>query len=357
MSVLEKVNPSSNIAGGAELLRDAQMVRPLADAGVGTQASFLRKSFVVEGDFSAATLRISALGLYRCFINGQRVGDDQLTPGWTCYNERLAFQTYGVGDLLKAGENTIEIWLGDGWYRSQMLWDRNAIYNTWGDQIAAIAEINVEGRSLVASDASWQSGLLPILKSGIYFGEIYDAGQEGLPADKGSELVSGFDKSVLIPTETDGVKELASLPVVADFIDDQGRTIYDFGQNSGGYVAFTVEGARGARVHVEHAEILDHNGDFENSNMRSAETRLEYVLKGEGSEDYRPTFTFHGFRYVRVTIEGKAKITSIVSVPITSAIDMVGSFTSASPLVDRLVQNTIWSQRGNFIEEIGRAHV
>ena len=350
MSVLEKVNPSSDFAGGSEWVRNAQMIRPLADAGVGTQASFLRKSFSVDGDYSSATLRISALGLYRCFINGQRVGDDQLTPGWTCYNERLSFQTYAVGDLLQPGENTIEIWLGDGWYRSQMLWARMAILNTWGDQIGAIAAIDTNDRTLVASDESWQSGLLPILKSGIYFGEIYDARQEGLAADQGSELVRSFDKSVLIPTETDGVKELEVLAVTSEFTDDEGRTIYDFGQNSGGYVAFSVEGEPGARVTVEHAEILDHNGDFENSNMRTAEVRLEYVLKGGGVEHYRPTFTFQGFRYARVTISGAAKISSIVSVPITSAIEQTGSFTSGVPYVDRLVENTIWSQRANFIE-------
>ena len=110
-----------------------QMVRPLADAGVGTQASFLRKVFSSANPARDAVLRISAQGVYRCFINGVRVGDDQLTPGWTCYQDRLSFQTYPVGSLLKAGGNTIDIWLGDGWLRSQMMWKRHALYNTWGD--------------------------------------------------------------------------------------------------------------------------------------------------------------------------------------------------------------------------------
>src|ERR1700712_4288036 len=100
----------------------AQMVRPLADQGVGSRASFLRKTFTLSSPSGAETLRISALGLYRAFINGERVGDDQLTPGWTAYKERLSYQTYKVGHLLKAGENIIDIWLGDGWLRSQMGW-------------------------------------------------------------------------------------------------------------------------------------------------------------------------------------------------------------------------------------------
>ncbi len=329
----------------------AQMVRPLADKGVGTRASFLRKSFSVSSPSGAETLRISALGLYRAFINGVRVGHDQLTPGWTCYLERLSYQTYEVGKLLRAGENVIEIWLGDGWLRSQMGWVANPVYNTWGSEIAAIAEIRGgNGDVIVATDPSWQSGLLPILKSGIYFGEIYDAREEQLVADHGSAPVSGFDMARLIPHEIEAVQELAALKPIGQSRDAEGRTIYDFGQNSGGYVRFTVRGKRGARVIVEHSEILDKEGVFYNTNLRSAEARLEYTLKGGGDETYSPIFTFQGFRYARVTIEGDAEITSIVSVPITSAIHPAGTFSSASPLVNRLVENTIWSQRANFIE-------
>jgi alpha-L-rhamnosidase len=326
-----------------------QMVRPISDAGVGTRASFLRKTFELSANPQNASMRITALGLYRCFINGKRVGDDQLTPGWTCYQDRLSFQTYDVSALLKQGDNIIDIWLGDGWLRSQMMWRNIKLFNTWGDQIGAIAEIEADGETIVATDASWKSGLLPILKSGIYFGESYDARLESLTADQGSEKVKSFDPAILIPHEINGVKELEPLPVTDAFKDAQGRTIYDFGQNSGGYVSFDVEGAAGAKVSVEHAEILD-KGEFNNTNMRTAEARLDYVLKGGGVETYKPHFTFFGFRYVRVTIEGKAQITSIVSIPVTSAIHPTSSFSSGNPLVNRLVENTVWSQRANFIE-------
>ena len=89
----------------------------------------------------AEVLRISALGLYRAFINGVRVGNDLLTPGWTSYDKRLSYQTYDVGPLLRHGQNVIDIWLADGWYRSQMMWPQNPIFNTWGSEIAAIAEL------------------------------------------------------------------------------------------------------------------------------------------------------------------------------------------------------------------------
>ncbi|HEV7277815.1 MAG TPA: family 78 glycoside hydrolase catalytic domain [Devosiaceae bacterium] len=327
------------------------MVRPLSDQGVGTQAPFLRKTFTLSSPGGAETLRISALGLYRAFINGRRVGADQLTPGWTSYWDRLSYQTYDVTALLEAGENTLDIWLGDGWYRSRMMWPRNEIINTWGDKIGAIAELrDGAGGLIVATDAGWQSGLTPILKSGIYFGESYDARAENGDATDGAAVLAEFDKTTLIPHEVNGVRELAALPVVSSFVDDEGRTIYDFGQNAGGYPAFTVEGEAGAKVTIEHAEVLDHNGQFDRESMRSAEARIEYVLKGGRPESYRPTFTFFGFRYARVAIDGTARITAIEMIPVSSAIKQTATFTSANPLVNRLVENTLWSQRSNFID-------
>ncbi|WP_417729077.1 family 78 glycoside hydrolase catalytic domain [Roseovarius sp.] len=329
----------------------ADMVAPTTDGGVGTQTSYLRKTFSVPAGRGAVTLRISALGLYRAFLNGRRIGDDLLTPGWTSYWDRLSYQTYDVTDLLADGENTIDIWLGDGWYRSRMMWPRNEVINTWGDRIAAIAEMRTEaGDILLATDATWQSGLTPVLKSGIYFGEIYDARSESLPVTGSATVLGRFDKSTLIAHEVNGVRELDPIAVVSSFVDAEGRTVYDFGQNAGGYVAFTVSGEPGARVVVEHAEVLDHLGQFDRASMRSAEARAEYVLKGGGDEAYRPIFSFFGFRYARVEITGTAKLTRIELIPISSAIQPTGTFSSSNPLVDRLVQNTIWSQRSNFIE-------
>jgi len=348
-----RLTPAEALPGDAAPIRwTAQMVRPLTDAGVGSQASFLRKTFHLDVVGGSERLYISALGLYRAFINGRRVGHDVLTPGWTCYDQRLSYQAYDVAPYLQAGENVIDIWLADGWYRSQMMWAKNAIYNTWGDKIAAIAELRSapgDASILLATDISWQSGLLPILKSGIYLGEVYDARLEDLQVVSGSEVVP-FDTSVLLPHETVPVRELDALEVRSSWLDGQGRTIQDFGQNSGGYVRFTVRGDAGARIVVEHAEILNERGEFDNTNYRTAAATIEYVLKGGEPESFTPFFTFQGFRYARVTIAGRAEMTSIVSVPISSAQVATGAFSSGHALVNRLVQNTIWSQRANFIE-------
>jgi alpha-L-rhamnosidase len=331
----------------------ARMVRPLADGGVGTPASFLRKAFDVLQPCGREVLWISALGLYRAFINGVRVGDDLLTPGWTAYDKRLSYQTYEVGGLLRPGRNVIDIWLADGWYRSQMMWAKNPILNTWGSRIAAIAELRREpgerASVVMATDDTWSSGELPIRKSGIYFGEIYDARLEALEAGDRCELIP-FDSGILVPHETAPVRELEPFVPVLTWKDAEERTIHDFGQNLAGYVAFTARGERGARIIVEHSEIIDRDSNFDNRNYRTAEARIEYILKGGAAESYRPFFTFQGFRYARVTVEGAAEITSIASVPISSVATATGTFTSGHRLVNRLVENTVWSQRSNFIE-------
>src|SRR3569623_569227 len=347
----EAASPRALVRGSEPVAFAAEMIRPTTDKGVGTQSSCLRKSCKGAAPGGAATLRISALGLYRAFINGKRVGNDLLTPGWTSYWDRLGYQTYDVADLLVAGDNTIDIWLGDGWYRSRMMWPRNEILNCWGSDVAAIAELRGAGGDvLVATDATWLSGLTPVMKSGIYFGESYDARAEGGAATGVAAVIRDFYKGALLPAETAGVHELGALPAVSSFVDGELRTVYDFGQNAGGYVAFTAEGDAGAKIVIEHAEVLDHLGQFDRASMRSAEARIEYVLKGGGPESYRPTFTFFGFRYARVEIIGKARITAIEMVPISTATQLTASFTSANPPVNRLVQNTIWSQRSNFID-------
>lgn len=326
----------------------AEMIRPLSDGGVETPASFVRKRVSLDAVAGNETLRISAQGLYICFINGRRVGNDLLTPGWTSYDARLAYQTYPVADLLAAGENTVEIWLADGWYRSQMMWAKHPIWNCWGDKIAALAQIESAGKIILATDATWTSGLLPVRKSGIYFGETFDA-RVALEETHGVEAIA-FDKSILVAHETTPVRELEALPVTRQWQDEEGRTLVDFGQNSAGYVALTLTGPAGSRVLVEHAEILDKNGVFNNANLRTAKAQLDYTLSGEGEEHYRPLFSFQGFRYARLTLEGGAQLKAIESIPISSVHEPKATFESGNPLVDRLVLNTLWSQRANFIE-------
>ncbi|MBS1301365.1 alpha-L-rhamnosidase [Loktanella sp. SALINAS62] len=322
------------------------VVAPDADQGVGSQASFVASTFDCP-DGASPILHISALGLYRAFINGRRVGQDCLTPGWTCYDNRIAYQSYDISELVQAGENRIEIWLGDGWYRSPLMWPATLIENTWGDRIAALADVVDGDTVLCKTDADWTSGLLPITKSGIYWGEDHDA--RIAPQTTGGVAALDIDMDLFVAQETGTVQELASLQPQSDWEAD-GAHIYDFGQNVAGYPRITVRGSAGAKVSIDFGEVLAQDGTWDNRNYRAARAALTYTLSGDGDQTWSPMFTFQGYRYARVQIEGDAELTDIVSVPITSVPELAGGFTCGIEAVNRLVLNTVWSQRGNFIE-------
>lgn len=329
----------------------AEMIHPLADQGVGEAAPVVAKRFQLQqAPNDDVYLTLSALGLYRCFINGQRVGRDLLTPGWTAYDLRLPYQCYEVSELLVSGENRIEIWLADGWLRSQMMWIKVEIFNTWGSQLGALAELQTSsGELLLKTDASWTSGETPIRKSGIYLGEHYDAGREHIAYDQGVEVMP-FNKDLLFAHDGSPVRELDSFKPIRQWQDDQGRELVDFGQNLAGYVAFEVSAEPGDEIIVEHSEILGPDGEFDNRNYRTAEATVRYRCRGGGREQFRPHFTFFGYRYARITLGGSARLESVESVPISSVQDVKGEFECGHSLVNQLVSNTRWSQRANFIE-------
>jgi len=349
---LKVLNGHSDAAGdgaSASLVQfSGAMIAPRCDEGQGTSGTYVASEFTLELVPSAATLRVSALGLYRVRINGRRVGNDLLTPGWTCYDDRIAYQTYDVTGDLQPGSNRIEIWLGDGWYRSQLMWASNPIVNCWGDRVAAIAEISADGKTILKTGEGWTSGLTPVTRNGIYFGEDYDA--RITPEDTCGVDVLAFDKGLLVPHETGAVKELVERAPIEQWSEGEGRTVFDFGQNCGAYIRIRVKGEAGASLRIEHSEVLGPDRFFDNRNYRSARAELVYTLSGAGEELYAPIFTFMGFRYARVTVSGRAELISIAMVPISSVPVAAGGFTSGIAAVNRLVENTIWSQRSNFIE-------
>lgn len=325
----------------------AEMIAPACDAGTGGPGTFVARDFDLAAVESGSLLHLSAQGLYRAFLNGHRIGDDLLTPGWTCYDDRIAYQSYDVTALLKSGGNRLEIWLGDGWYRSRLMWALNPIPNTWGDRIGAFAQLLAGGRVILKTDGSWKSGLTPVTGNGIYHGEDFDA-RVTIADTHGVEILP-FDHSLLVPQETAPVKEMAAV-VAVEHWQDGASTVHDFGQNCGAYARIAVKGPAGAHLRLEFSEVLGPDRTFDNRNYRSARAEQHYTLKGDGVETYAPLFTFFGFRYARVTLTGGAELVEIVQIPLTSVPVQTGGFTCGEASVNRLVQNTIWSQRSNFIE-------
>jgi len=326
----------------------AQMIALGCDDPQRGRGYVVAKSFNLDRVSGDESLTISAFGQFICFINGTRIGHDLLTPGWTSYDKRLSYLRYDVAENLRPGPNRIEIWLTDGWYRTRLMWNANPIVNTYGDRIGAIAALHGPEGDLLVTDATWTCGLIPVTEAGLYSGESYDARIKAA-ADGGGVDVLAFDHAVFLPYETTPVREMAPILPVKTWDDADGRRLFDFGQNAAGYVSFTVKGAAGTSVTIEHAEILDKHGVFENANYRSAKAQVHYVLK-DGTQTFRPLFTYYGFRYARISVTGDAVVTDVVFVPISSAGPQMAAFQCSNPLVNRLVENTLWSLRSNFVD-------
>ncbi len=331
----------------------AEMITPETDAGVEGRCPTVTRTFDLPDLPARARLYITAYGLYSASINGEPVGHDELTPGWTSYTDRLGYQTYDVGALLRAGSNTITVTLADGWYRGRLCWPPNAIMNGYGTQIGCIAELRLTdakgSASTIATDGSWRSGRSPVVFASIYDGETYDARLEGEDANVAGVRIIDFDKSTLVAQESETVQAIAELQPVEVTRASDGTLFYDFGQNIAGVVRFTVRGERGAKLTIDHAEIM-RDGDLGQNSLRTAKARAVYTLRGEADETHQPSFTFMGFRHVRVSIEGKAELVSMVALPLSSALRVTGHFSCGDEFVTRLHENASWSLNGNFID-------
>jgi alpha-L-rhamnosidase len=332
--------------------REDTVVRP---------AALFRKQFAALKKIKSAIAYITCHGLYEAFINGKRVGDYYLTPGWTSYNKRLQYQTYDVANLITQGKNAIGVTLGDGWYRGTFGYkDSNNLY---GKDLSLLFQLHInyeDGTSeTVQSDDSWKSSTGSIRYAEIYNGETQDARKE-----QSGWATANFDdsrwssvqtknhpKANIIPTENEPVKKQEIFKPVKIFVTPQGEKVIDFGQNLVGWVVVKAKGKAGDIITVSHAEVLDKKGNFYTENLRLAKQQNTYILKGGGEETFEPHFTWQGFRYIKVVgVSGELKPEYFTAVALYSDMTRTGNFTCSNPLVNQLQHNIEWSQRGNFID-------
>ena len=321
----------------------------------------LRREFALTGEIEGARACLTSHGLYEMAINGQRVGDAVLTPGWTSYNKRLQYQTYDVTGLLKKGRNAIGVTLGDGWYRGQLAWGNNR--NIYGGHLGLLLQVTITYRGgkqeTLTSDGSWKSSTGPILMSGIYDGETYDARLE-----KPGWLLPGFDdhgwsgvtvanhpKDNLVAPAGPPVRRMGEIKPVRVFRTPAGDTVADMGQNMVGWVRLRVAGEAGTTVTLRHAEVLDKAGNLYTENLRLAKQTVRYTLRGGGPETFEPHFTFQGFRYVAVDgYPGAVTPDSLTGIVVHSDLVPTSTFATSKPLVNQLHHNIIWGQKGNFVD-------
>ena len=332
--------------------------------------SLIRKEFRVEDGYVRARLYVSALGIYEAWLNGRRVGDEVLTPGFTDMDRRRQYQTYDVTDLLCSGSNAAGIALADGWARSRLGFSGKR--NQFSLKLALWAQLVVDypdrRETVLVTDTSWKTSKNgPWRMSDLRDGERYDARMEA----EGWKN-TGYDDADWAPVfhaEYDGLLEGRSGPPVREIRrirgkllpTPDGRKVIDFGENIAGYVEFSVSGRRGDEVCLIHGEVLDRGGNFTMRNFHFEGTsqmpiwnlkqEIRYTLSGNGTERYRPSFTFMGFRYVLIEKwPGELDPDAITAIVVCSDMEKTAEFSCSDKLVNQLFENTLRSQEGNFID-------
>ncbi len=303
----------------------------------------------VNGEVKAAVLSITAVGVYEAFLNGTRIGNFVLAPGCTVYRERLQYQDYDVKALLKK-ENILTVTVGTGWHRGRISEKSMDIHQMPAAVIACLEIIYEDGRTeRIATDENWKVRRSRIVFSDFYDGETCDASLPECPYDN-VKLLEHMDKKRLISQEGEIVCEHERLKPVRYFVTPAGEKVIDFGQNLAGYVEFHVNAHKGDRVVISHGEILDKEGNVYTENYRTAKAKLTYICS-EGEQTYKPRLTFYGFRYIRLDeFPGEANLNDFTAIALYSDMKRTGRIACGHKGINRLVENTLWSQRSNFID-------
>jgi alpha-L-rhamnosidase len=319
-----------------------------------------RKEFSLAKKIKSARLYCTSLGLYEFYLNGQKVGDEVFTPGWTSFEKRLQHQVFDVTGMLTTGSNAAGIMLGNGWYRA---FDPNSNQKQEVKDLEVLAQIEIEftdgSRQLVITDGTWKSSTGGVIKSEIFDGEIYDArlektGWSNVGYDdrnwKGT-LTTNTKKSQIVSAVSEPVRKIEELSPVEVIYTPEGDTVLDMGQNMVGWCKLKLDCPPGTTIKLRHAEVLDMHGNFYTENLRRAKQEVIYTCKGGETEVYEPRFTFQGFRYVAISGYPKEVTKDILTgVVIHSDLEITGTFSCNNELLNQLQHNILWGQKGNFLD-------
>jgi alpha-L-rhamnosidase len=325
-------------------------------------APCLRKEFRIDKPVARATLYATALGLVELHLNGQRVGDDYFTPGWTDYNKRVYYRTYDVTSQVRRGDNTLGAVLADGWFSGYIGYRGNR--DLYGKSPRVRAQLHLEyadgSTAEVATGPDWKAATGPVLEADFLKGETYDARLEcpGWDAPGGDDLhwepvAVGSDEAHPLVQAHPGPPVRAIQEFRARKITQPkpGVFVLDLGQNFAGVPRLKVSGKPGQKITLRFAERLNPDGTIYTVNLRSARATDTYICKGQGTEVWQPRFTFHGFQYIEVTgLRGKPSKDTVIGVALSSDTPVVGAFTCSDPMLNQLHNNIYWTQRANFID-------
>ncbi|KAJ4402301.1 hypothetical protein N0V91_007334 [Didymella pomorum] len=329
-----------------------------------TQQLF-RKLFNIDRSAVSARLYITAQGVYEAEINGMRVGDHFLSPGFTEYNDRLQYQTHDVTKLLREGKNCIGVRVAEGWFNGRIGFEGGK-RNIWGDRNTLIAQLEItqddEKMQQIVSDESWSVTEGPTQRGEIYDGEKYDAtkevdgwslGHDGDVSWRAAEVLEPLpERTKLVAGFGEPVQRIQTVKPIEQITTPSGKTILDFGQNLVGYLRIkSIIGEAGRKITFKHAEVLEHE-ELGTRPLRDCKATDEYILRGSpDGESWEPRFTFHGFRYAQVDNwpSERPLMDSIEAVICHTDMQKAGHFECSDAKLNKLYQNVCWSMRGNFL--------
>ena len=326
---------------------------------------YLRKDFSVKAkEIKSARLYMTAKGVYVAYLNGKKVGNDFLSPGWTDYNKRIQTTTYDITNLISKSNNTLGAVVGDGWYAGRLGWvlDKNrGNYGVFPELLAQLEITYTDGsKDIVVSDSSWKAGLGGVLNSDLYDGEDFDARREpkgwNTPNFDASSWKNVSTKNIektplLQPRRNQLITITQTLKAKSVKEISAGTYIFDLGQNMIGWAKINIDGKAGQKIKIRFAEMLKQDGTMYTENYRSARSIDNYICAG-GKVQWEPNFTFHGFRYVELsglpaglklpldTVEGKV---------LHNDMKFTGKFSCSEPKINQLQSNIQWGQRSNFL--------
>ena len=309
------------------------------------------KSFASEKEIVSAALEVTALGVYVAKINGQRVGDFILAPGWTTYRKRLQVDTYDVTDLIKK-ENTLSVGVAPGWKASHYFSRHCSDLHLGNLETAVIFALTInyadgETRILTSGgDCTCENG--KNIYSTVYDGYIYDPAYKDVFPAKAQTFEK--DRGILLDRQGEKVIEQERLEAKEIIITPKGETVIDFGQNMTGYVEFRIKGNKGERAVISHAEVLDAEGNFYTDNLRSAKAQAVFLCDGK-EHIHKPDYNFYGFRYIRLeNWSDEVKKENFTAIVVHSDMKRTGCFECSDERVNKLFSNIIWGQKSNFLD-------
>ena len=326
----------------------------------------LRRDFAVKPGLRRAIIHLCGLGQYELTLNGRRVSNDLLTPGWTQYNKTVLYDTYDVTALVRPGKNTVGVLLGNGMYNVRG--GRYAkLIGSFG-ALEAIGQLRLEyaegAVDVVATDATWRVHPGPITFSCVYGGEDYDARLEPKGWNEAGFAAADWEEATVesgpggklrgLSGAAPPLRAFQSLPPVHVQPLRAGVTVYDLGQNVSLMPRLRVAGPAGAVVRIIPAELLKSDGSVDRRSSGGGLAYWQYTLAGRGAEEWFPKFFYHGSRYLQVECTAPAgkplpRVKLLEGVVMHSSAEPVGEFSSSNELFNRIRTLVRWAQMSNMV--------